>query len=143
MIQNLLSSPVSRMLEQSVNFTEQRHQVILTNLANVSTPGYVQQDVSPTAFQNALRDAIDRRRQSDARDIAPTSNDTVDFYPHTSSVRVKPQPTTTAMAFHDRGVRSMESQMRDLADNAMAHNTLVQLLKGKYEGLIKAINMKP
>jgi len=143
MIQNLLSSPVSRMLEQSVNFTEQRHQVIATNLANVSTPGYVQQDVSVAGFQQALRDAIDRRRQSDVHDVLPVSNETVEFYTGSSSVSVKPQTTTRGMAFHDRGVRSMESLMSDLADNAIAHNVLVQLLKGRYEGIVKAINMKP
>jgi len=131
------------MLEQAVNFTEQRHQVILTNIANASTPGYVQQDVSVTGFQQALRDAIDRNRQSNNGDYSPVSNDTVDFYPGSPLVNVKPQATTSAMAFHDRGVRNMESQMSDLADNAMAHNTLVQLLKTQNDLIVKAINLKP
>ena len=43
MIESLVSSPTIDLLERSLSFTEQRHQVILANIANVSTPGYVQQ----------------------------------------------------------------------------------------------------
>ena len=143
MIQEMLISPTSRMIEQAVNFTEQRHQVIVANIANASTPGYVQKDVSAVGFQAALRDAVDRRRLGGGREVSPVSNDTVEFYRGSSQIGVKPQATVGAMAFHDRGVRSMESLMSDLADNAMAHNALVQLLKGRYEGIVKAINMRP
>jgi len=142
MIDALLTSPTTRMLEQTVNFTEQRHQVILTNIANASLPGYVQQDVSVEGFQKALQDAIDKGRSTYTGDVEPESNDTVDFQPGSSLISVKPQATNRAMAFHDRGVRSMESLMGDLADNAMAHNTVAQLLKNRYDTMTKAISMR-
>ena len=142
MIDALLSSPATRMLEQAVDFTEQRHDVIAANIANASTPGYVQQDVSVTDFQQALQDAMDQEQQSFNGESQAESNEGVTFYPGSSSVTVKPRPTKTAMAFHDRGVRSMESLMGDLADNALAHNTLTQLLKSRYDWVTKAISMR-
>src|ERR1035441_10617366 len=126
MIEDLVSSPI---LERALNFTEQRHQVILANIANASTPGYVQRDVPVAKFQKALQDALDRQRQSSDGAFAPESNDVVQFVAGSSTVQITPQPSTVAMAFHDRGVRSMESLMGDLADNAMVHNIITQLLK--------------
>src|ERR1035437_5751789 len=132
MIDALLTSPATRMLEQAVNFTEQRHQVILANIAGASTPGYVQQDASVAGFQAALADAMDQEQGSVNSEFQPQSNETVDFHPGNSQVTVKTQATTRAMAFHDRGMRNMESLMSDMADNAMAHNTVTQLLKSRY-----------
>ena len=139
MIEDLVSSP---MLERALSFTEQRHQVILANIANASTPGYVQQDVPVAKFQKAMQDALDRQRQSSDGAFEPESNDVLQFVPGSSTVQITPQPSTMAMAFHDRGVRSTESLMGDLADNAMAHNLVAQLLKIAYDGTSKAISMK-
>jgi flagellar basal-body rod protein FlgB len=142
MIESLISSPTVRMLEQSVSFTEQRHQVILQNIANVSVPGYVQQDVSVAGFQQAMRDAVDRRRASCNNRFVPESDEHVQFSPYYSQVRVKPHAAQEAMPFHDRGVRSIERLMGDLADNAMAHNMAAQLLRSKYDSVAKAISMR-
>src|ERR1035437_6654050 len=98
MIESLVSNPTIQLLEQSLNFTEQRHQVILENIANLSTPGYVQQDVSAAGFQQSLRDAVDRRRQSYNGEYAPQSNDAVAYSPGSSRVQVKTHPTQDAMA---------------------------------------------
>jgi flagellar basal-body rod protein FlgB len=143
MIDSLISSPTVKLLEQSVSFTEQRHAVILQNIANVSVPGYVQQDVSVPGFQQAMRDAVDRRRASYNDDFQPESNDDVAFSACTSRVAVIPHEARDAQPFHDRGVRSIESLMGDLADNAMAHNMATQLLKSRYDWITKAINLKP
>jgi flagellar basal-body rod protein FlgB len=143
MIDSLISSPTTTMLEQAVSFTEQRHAVILQNIANVSVPGYVQQDVSVAGFQQAMRDAVDRQRASYNDDFEPQSNDNVAFSSAGSRVAVIPHAATDAQPFHDRGVRSVESLMGDLADNAMAHNMATQLLKSRYDWITKAINLKP
>jgi flagellar basal-body rod protein FlgB len=143
MIDSLITNPTVKMLEQSLSFTEQRHDVILQNLANVSVPGYVQQDVSVAGFQAAMRDAVDRRRASYNDDFEPASNDDVAFSACGSRVAVMPHAASDAQPFHDRGVRSIESLMGDLADNAMAHNMAAQLLKSRYDWITKAINMKP
>src|SRR5436853_4062574 len=81
MIDSLISTPTIRMLEQTLSFTEQRHQVLLEDIANASTPGYVQRDLSVDEFQGALRDAVDRQRRSMADAYEPESGETVAFEP--------------------------------------------------------------
>jgi hypothetical protein len=66
----------------------------------------------------------------------------VAFSPCGSRVFVTPHAAEDAQPFHDRGVRSIEGLMGDLADNAMAHNMAAQLLKNRYDILTKAISMK-
>lgn len=142
MIDKLLSSSSIGLLERTLSFTEQRHEVIVQNIANVSTPGYIQQDVSVSDFQQSLSDAIDRQRASYNTALAPESTDTVEFSPASSTLQIKPQSVVTSPAFHDRGIRSPERLMTDLADNAQAHNMAAQMLRGRYETVRQAISMK-
>ena len=142
MIDNLLSSPVTQMLQQTMDFTEQRHMVLLEDIANASTPGYVQRDMSVAQFQKSLRDAVKKQRESLNDLYQPESNDTVDFDEGGSTVTAKPIQMPNAIPFHDRGVRSMEYVMSQMADNAMAHNMAAQFLRSRFDTLSKAISMK-
>jgi flagellar basal-body rod protein FlgB len=141
MIDTWLNNPAVSMLEHTVNFTEQRHEVIMENIANVDTPGYIQKDVSTSEFQSALRDAIDKQQHSYALSLDPQDTRHVQFGPG-NSVQVTPTEPRDVTAFHDRGVRSMEQLMGDLADNAEAHNMATAFLKDRYGWLQKAIQMR-
>jgi flagellar basal-body rod protein FlgB len=142
MIDSLVSSPSIKMLEQTLDFTEQRHNVLLEDIANVSTPGFVQKDVSVAAFQKSLQDAVAKNWASNNDSYDPESNEAVDFSPAGTQVQVKPVEVANTVAFHDRGVRSMEYLMGQMADNAMAHNTVSQLLKNRYDMTSRAIKMQ-
>jgi flagellar basal-body rod protein FlgB len=142
MIDSLLSSPTIRMLEQTMSFTEQRHQVLAEDIANVDTPGYVQRDMSVAQFQKALREAVMRNRESFKDAFDPESDDTLAFEFGGSGVQAVAQEKPMGVPFHDRGVRSMEYLMSEMADNALAHNIAAQLLKSRYEQLARAITMK-
>src|SRR6266850_5203961 len=48
-------------LEQVVNFSEARHNVLAGNIANMDTPGYQVRDLSPQRFQELLKEGIARR----------------------------------------------------------------------------------
>lgn len=144
MIESLISTPGIRMLEQTINFTEQRHNVLLDNIANASTPGFVQKDVSVQEFQKSLRAALVRKSASNNGAYSPASDPggTVRFEPGGSRVMTQAVETPNSVAFHDRGVRSMEYLMSEMADNALAHNMAAQFLRGKYDSLTKAISMR-
>jgi flagellar basal-body rod protein FlgB len=142
MLSDLFNSPAVSMLERTLNFTEARHQVILENIANVSTPGYVQKDASVAEFQQSLQAAVDRQQQSFNTAFEPSSTDTVEFTPGSNDVQLKPKDVVTSTPFHDRGIRSMESLMGDLLDNAQVHNMAAQFLKAKYTQLTSAIQMR-
>ena len=142
MLTDLLNTPATSLLERTMNFTEARHEVILENIANVSTPGYVQKDASVSEFQKSMQAALDRSRQNFNTPLTPDSTATVKFDPASSAVSVNPQPVVTSPAFHDRGIRSMESLMGDLLDNAQVHNMAAQLLKSRYQWVTQAIQMR-
>ena len=143
MIESLISNPTTRMLEQTLDFTEQRHNLLLEDIANVSTPGFVEKDVSVDAFQKSLQDAVAKKWASNNNSYEPESNHDVTFSPMSSQVQVQPMEVKSSVAFHDKGVRSMEDLMGKMADNAMAHNAVAQMLKNRYDLINKAINMKP
>jgi len=142
MLNDLFNTPAIATLERTVNFTEARHDVILANIANVSTPGYVQQDVSVADFQQSLQDAVSRSAQGFNVPLQPKSTRTVKFDPTSNAVTLKPQSVVTSPAFHDRGIRSMESLMGDLLDNAQVHNMAATLLKSRYQWINSAIQLR-
>jgi len=130
------------MLEQTLSFTEQRHNLLLDNIANVSTPGYVQKDVPVEAFQATLRQAVNDRRESLNDNYDAQSTNQITFDPGSSNLTIHPQETPNSVAFHDRGIRSAEFLMSQLADNALAHNMTAQLLRNRYDVISRAISMK-
>jgi len=142
MIDSLISSPTTRMLEQTLSFTEQRHNLLLDNIANVDTPGYVERDVPVEAFQATLRQAVEERRASPNDTYDPQSTNEVTFQPGGSNISIYPHETPNSVVFHDRGIRRMEFLMSELADNALAHNMTAQLLRNRYDTITKAISMK-
>jgi flagellar basal-body rod protein FlgB len=59
MLSTLFGTTTVPLLEQVVNFTEARHGVLAGNIANLDTPGYKTQDLSPELFQQKLREAVE------------------------------------------------------------------------------------
>ena len=141
MIDRLVTSPSIDLLERTLNFTEARHQLLVQNIANIDVPGYMQMDASPKEFQAALAKAVDQRRASFNAALDPESTDTVTFVAGSANVQLTPKPVRGAI-FHDRGVRSVDTLMAQLADNAEAHNMAAQMLKGRFDTLRAAISLR-
>ena len=142
MIERMVTSPAIDLLTRTLNFTEQRHEVLVGNIANVDTPGYVQRDVSVSEFQAAMQKAIEKQRASFNEAGEPESTDTVAFESGGTGVQLQPRNEAVSAAYHDRGVRSVETMMTQLADNAQAHNMVASLLKTRFNWLQQAISMK-
>ena len=141
MIGNLVSSPSIDLLERTLNFTEQRHELIVQNIANIDTPGYVQQDVSVADFQASLAKAMAGRESGKSNEPAPESTDTVEFVPGTNGVVLKPKGIS-GPAFHDHAVRSVDKMMTQLADNAVVHNMAATMLKQRFDTIRAAIALR-
>lgn len=134
---NCGSMPVT---ERLVQFTAARHQLILNNIANISTPNYRPQELSVDSFQQALGKAIDARRAKVAGSNQPLEMpDTRELEFTPSGIEVKPQNAAAGILFHDRNDRSVETEMKNLAENTMTHNMALSFLKSKYQLLETAI----
>jgi flagellar basal-body rod protein FlgB len=114
-------------LEQFAQFTDVRQNVLGEDIANVSTPDYVQKDLSLEKFQEVLRKKVDK-----ADSAAPGS---VSF----EDISMDVQNPNNEILFHDGNNRSMEQLMSDQAKNALMHNLAVELLRTQYAEIETAI----
>ena len=125
-------------LEKLAAFTEARHRVLLTNVANLNTPGYRVRDADVGEFQTALSEALARRERAGA----PLEVDEGGSWQFDRDGRLQIKPVQIEpnnVLFHDGTNASVERQMNELAKNAILHQTAVELLRGRYGGLMKAI----
>ncbi|MEM7681070.1 MAG: hypothetical protein AAF288_03855 [Planctomycetota bacterium] len=127
-------------LSRLVQFTEARQSVITHNIANLSTPNFRTIDVSVDGFRSQLGEAVDRRR----RRVNPTRgelplDDSRQVKFGEQSLSLRPAQIGRNVTFHDRNNRDLERLMQDLAENALAHNASVQLLRSRFDILRTAI----
>ena len=120
-------------------FTQARHQMIAENVANWGNPHYKAKQLDARAFQKALGRALkDRGGDPDAPFVVSSTNQ----FGTNGQGRLQVTPTEVPaqnILFHDGTNMSIERQMADLAENAMMHEAVTTLLRGRYEGLRKAI----
>src|ERR1700733_4566523 len=126
-INRLMNEGPEPVLEQMLRFTETRQNLIADNIANVSTPGYKQKDLSVDRFQQLLRERVDQQETS-----GPGA---VQFDDISAEVE-NPAP---GILFHDGNNRSMEQLMTDNAKNALMHNLVVELLRRQYQTMSMAL----
>jgi flagellar basal-body rod protein FlgB len=127
-------------LERMVQFTSQRHKHIAHNIANLSTPNFVPRDLDPASFQKSLGEAIDRRREGRGVYNAPLEpRDTASIRFHEDGLSAEAENPGRNILFHDRNNRSLEHQMQSLAENAMAHNAGMEMLRNQFDMLQSTI----
>ena len=140
MIPELFQSGSMPVLERMVQFTGARHGVIANNIANLSTPYFRPKDLSVEKFQKTLRDAVDRRRSTATPTEGPLEiSDSRQLRFHEDGVDATPETLDENILFHDRNNRDLERIMQDLAENTLAHNTGIELLKSEFRLLEMAI----
>jgi flagellar basal-body rod protein FlgB len=147
MIPGLFNSSTVPVLEQVVNFSQARHNVLAGNIANLDTPGYRTRDISPDEFRSKLKEAIEENRQPTIGSI-----DSVGSISSIGSVPGAPGPEPAKDPFrvvkdslgsilrHDDGNVSMEHQIAELSKNQMQHNLAVNLLASQFRLLQAAIS---
>ncbi len=140
MVDGLFNSGALPVLERVIQFTEQRQKVLAHNVANLSTPYFKPVDVDPGGFQAALGRAIDQRRAG----VRPNSGelrieDTPQVRFGRSDVTLDPSRRNEGVLFHDENNRDLERLMQDVAENAMAHNMAVELMRSEMSVIESAI----
>jgi flagellar basal-body rod protein FlgB len=126
-------------MDKMLAFTEARHKMLLENIANIDTPYYKTKQLDPEPFQASLREAIDERKETRSSNLNMSDGEQ---WRTTDGGRLKITPTEEPVEnilFHDRTNARVEKQMSMLAENAMMHQTMSEMLRGRYEGILKAI----
>jgi len=140
-IDQVISADSIPTLAAAAKFAAQRHKLLLSNIANITTPGYRTQDVSVKAFQNQLAEAVQRRRdEGPGARLELESTDEVRMGAGTASgMTLTPKPYGTNVLFHDRNDRDFERAMQNLTENAAAFRLATDLLKNRMSILEAAI----
>ena len=126
-------------LVKTLAFNEARLKMISENVANIGTPGYRAKHLDTRKFQQALRGALDARG-SDPR--KPFAVEVAGQVRTDASGQLQVTPSllpTDSVLFHDGTNLSIERQMADLAETGLMHQVATDLLRGRFEGLRKAI----
>ncbi len=126
-------------VEKLMAYTEARQRVLAENVANIDNPHYRAKHLDTKAFQRSLREAINQQKET----RSPTFQlaDGSDFrVGKDGRLRVMPteRPADNVL-FHDHTNASVEKQMALMGENAAMHQTAAELLRGRFEGLLKAI----
>lgn len=140
MIQGMFDYGALPALERLVQFTGARHRVLTHNIANVSTPYFKPGDLDPAAFQATLADAIDQRRRS-ANPVQGQLelSDTNELAFTARGVEANPQDAHDNILFHDQNNRDIERLMQRLAENTLAHNGAIEMIRNQVAMLQTAI----
>ena len=140
MIQGMLDTGSTPVLERLVQFTGERHRHLVNNVANLSTPNFQPRDLSVADFQKTLSNAVDERRRRTsglANEFRPQDTRQVTF--REGGLETRAQTQRDNILFHDRNNRSVEHAMKELAENAMTHNAAIELLRSKFASLETAL----
>jgi flagellar basal-body rod protein FlgB len=134
------------MLEQVVTFTQARHGVLAGNIANLDTPGYRSRDLSPEAFQERLKRAIDQQHEA-ASLLGSASPYENAYQPYQMSAKARSPARDFAKVTeslggilrHDDNNTSMEHQVTEIAKNHAQHNLALSLMTAQFRLLRAAI----
>ena len=138
-ISNVTDRGATPALIQMWSFTQSRHQMIAENVANWGNPQYKAKQLDVPAFQKALGKALkDRGGNPNTPFALPATRQFRQVGPGRLRVTPSELPPENIL-FHDGSNMSIEQQMSDLAENAMMHEAVTALLKGRFAGLRKAI----
>lgn len=140
-LDDVLSSGSIPVLEATLRFAAQRHQILTHNIANLSTPDFRPMDVSPQGFERAMDKAIRARREEtggmtgslpieSTREIRATPD---------GQLVLKPLTASGNILFHDRSNSDLERLEQDSAENALVYKATGELLRSRYAALRDAI----
>ena len=133
-MQSIFSGSTIPILEQVLNFTEARHNVLAGNIANMDTPGYRTRDLSVETFHDQLKEAIaarDSRSESISPGFGPTSE--------TDEMR-KVRDSLKSILFHDDTNVSMEEQVKEMSKNQFMHNVAISIMTSQFRVMQAAIS---
>jgi flagellar basal-body rod protein FlgB len=125
MMHRLLDNTTIPLLGESIHFTEARHNILVGNVANLDTPGYIARDLSVQSFQERLADAIETRRKP------PVSLADVMQAASEDPLR-EVRDATQSILRHDGANVGMEQQVLEISKNQFLHNLAISVMGSQF-----------
>ena len=134
MYQNIFGSTSIPVLEQTVYFTQARHNVLAGNIANLDTPGYQVRDLSVEDFQTRLKEAIKTRRQP------PPARSPGERLTQPGPTLAEVAKNPKSILYHDGSNVGIEHQVTEMVKNQMQHNMALSIMASQFRLLQAAIS---
>ncbi len=134
---SLFRSTTIPVLQQTINFSEERHAVLAGNIANVDTPGYEFRDLSVEDFQQRLQEAI-RQRDEPAQSRSPGDPSPPPAEDPVAEIAEHPH----TILHHDKSNVSLENEVTEMVKNQMQHNLALTIMTSQFRLLQTAISEK-
>jgi flagellar basal-body rod protein FlgB len=149
MFDRLLNGGSLPALERTLQYTSARQDLIANNLANMETPGFRPQDVSPAEFQRTLTEALDARQKAadaglgDARTFASDGGLALDgsdmIQVGIDGLELHAEPIGDGIMFHDGNDRNMERVLQSLTENLMTFRFAAMMTRRHFASVDMAI----
>jgi flagellar basal-body rod protein FlgB len=133
MFTGMFESTTIPILQEVVSFTQARHNVLASNIANIETPGYKTRELSVVDFQSRLQEAIEERKHPGVRQSRRDSN-----YQPAEPLGEVAKNSKTIMR-HDENNVNIEQQAAEVMKNQLEHNMALSLLVNQFQQLQAAI----
>lgn len=136
----MFSSTTIPALQQTVMFTEKRHELLASNIANLDTPDYRARDLPVDRFQSALAESIEQSKRpspghlSGSRNSGPFGESL-----ERDDIAVGPRGAMDPIVFHDGSDVSMERQVTEISKNQGLHNLAIATMRNQFAMLRAAI----
>jgi flagellar basal-body rod protein FlgB len=136
MLDNLLQTNTVPLLEQVVNFSQARHNLLAGNIANLDTPGYQAVDLDTDKFAEQLRSMLATQKMGNSESAEESGF---------SELRKPGQHGLEwgNLMRHDHGDVSLEQQIAQLSKNQMQHNLALTIMTSQFRLLQAAITERP
>ena len=128
MLDSIFGSQVYKVMENGLDASVIKHEVIANNIANVDTPRFKRSEV---VFENLLQRSMDGSGTAFGGDF-PVSSD-----PALVKARIY-KSSDTSMRLDGNNV-DVDAEMSKLAENSLYYEGLMRLMGNKYSGLKNAI----
>ena len=130
-------------LQQTLMFTERRHEVLASNIANLDTPDYRAKDLPVERFQDTLAESIERaKRPSPGHSPGLQGGRRADLLGRPlerDDIASGPRDAMEPIVYHDGSDVSLERQVTEMAKNSSMHNLAVATMRNQFEMLRAAI----
>jgi flagellar basal-body rod protein FlgB len=134
MLANLFNSTTIPALGEVINFAQARQTVLAGNIANVNTPGYRLRDLSPTEFQQRLKEALAQSQQQNR----PISPGLASSQPGDPLRQVR--ASLENIVYHDNTNIDLEKQVAEMTKNQLLHNFALTIMTDQFQLLQSAIS---
>jgi flagellar basal-body rod protein FlgB len=139
LIKGLSNAGALPSLELTMRFAAQRQRLLAHDIANIDTPGFIQQDVSVAGFQETLDEAIQARRSGRAGGGLDWKQTRELRRDRRGELRLRPDGGGQGVLFHDRNNRDIVRLMQAMTETTQAFRAASDLYRAHKRILQNAI----